>query len=97
MAKDSVLDSEIINLEAYKVFLLDRSPKTHPPDPYIVRGRLYFSWRKKVCFDFAAVMCSIGAPDIPKNFAKGSEVKNTVFLPPHFYRGKIDRFRLKWH
>ena len=32
--KDSVLDSEIINLEAYKVFRLDRSPKNHPPDPY---------------------------------------------------------------
>ena len=32
--KDSVLDSEIINLEAYKVFRLDRSPKTHPPDSY---------------------------------------------------------------
>ena len=32
--KSSVLDSEIFDLEAYKVFRLDRSQKTHPPDPH---------------------------------------------------------------
>ena len=32
--KSSILDSEIFNLEAYKVFRLDRSQKTHPPDPH---------------------------------------------------------------
>ncbi|MCP4457911.1 MAG: hypothetical protein GY816_07800 [Cytophagales bacterium] len=31
--KKSVSDSEIIPVEDYKVFRLDRSPKTHPPDP----------------------------------------------------------------
>ena len=32
--KSSILDSEIFDLEAYKVFRLDRSQKTHPPDPH---------------------------------------------------------------
>ena len=32
--KSSILDSEIFGLEAYKVFRLDRSQKTHPPDPH---------------------------------------------------------------
>ena len=31
--KKSVSDSEILPLEQYKVFRLDRSEKTHPPDP----------------------------------------------------------------
>ena len=31
--KSSILDSEIFDLEAYKVFRLDRSQKTHPPVP----------------------------------------------------------------
>ena len=34
---------------------------------------------KKDCFDFAVVLCSIGAPDLPKNFAKRSEMENSVF------------------
>ena len=32
--KSSILDSEIFDLEAYKVFRLDRSQKTHPPNPH---------------------------------------------------------------
>ena len=44
----------------------------------IVRGRLYILV-KKVFFDFAIKSCSIGAPDIPKNFAKRSEIKKMVF------------------
>ncbi len=31
--KKSVSDNEVIPMEDYKVFRLDRSPKTHPPDP----------------------------------------------------------------
>ena len=41
--------------------------------PILVRGRLCQNGlisKKKVCFDFAVVLCSIGAPDLPKNFAK---------------------------
>ena len=30
----TILDSGIFDLEAYKVFRLDRSQKTHPPDPH---------------------------------------------------------------
>ena len=50
----------------------------------IIRAVYTFFWRKKVCFDFAVVLCSIGAPDIPKNFAKRSQVKNMAFLPLPF-------------
>ena len=32
--KSSILDSEIFDVEAYKVFRLDRSQKAHPPDPH---------------------------------------------------------------
>ena len=32
--KSSILDTEIFDLEAYKVFRLDRLQKTHPPDPH---------------------------------------------------------------
>ena len=32
--KSSIHDSEILDLEAYKVFRLDRSQKTHLPDPH---------------------------------------------------------------
>ena len=48
-------------------------------------------WRKKVCFDFAlaVVLCSIGAPDIPKNFCKRSKVKNMVFEPHPFLPWEI--------
>ena len=35
--KSSILDSEIFDLEAYKVFRLDRSQKTHPPDPIAIK------------------------------------------------------------
>ena len=59
----------------------------------LVRGRLYFFREKKVCFDFAVVMCSIGVPDIPKNFAKRSEVKKKVFFAtPIFTVGKLINF-----
>ena len=34
---------------------------------------------KKVSFDFAIALRSIGAPDIPKNFAQRSEMENMVF------------------
>ena len=44
----------------------------------VVRGRLYI-FTKKVSFDFAITLCSIGAPDIPKNFAQRSEMENMVF------------------
>ena len=53
-------------------------------DSCLVRARLYFFWRKKVCFNFAVELCSIGAPHIPKNFAKRSKVKNMVFEPRPF-------------
>ena len=49
-----------------------------------VHAKNVLIWRKKVCFDFAVVLCSIGAPDIPKNIAKRSEVKNMVFEPRPF-------------
>ena len=48
------------------------------PGPFIL------FWRKKVSFDFAVALHSIDAPDIPKNFAKCSEVKNMVFEPRPF-------------
>ena len=44
----------------------------------LVRGRLYI-FTKKVSFDFAIALCSIGVPDIPKNFAQRSEMENMVF------------------
>ena len=31
--KDSISDNEVISTDKYKVFRLDRSPSTHPPDP----------------------------------------------------------------
>ena len=49
---------------------------------YIVCGRLCQNGlisKKKVSFDFAIALCSIGAPDIPKNFAQLSEMENMVF------------------
>ena len=49
---------------------------------YLVRGRLCQNGlisKKKVSFDFAIALCSIGAPDIPKNFAQRSEMENMVF------------------
>ena len=49
------------------------------PKTFIVRGRLYIFIKKKVSFDFATALCSIGAPDIPKNFAQRSEMENMVF------------------
>ena len=48
----------------------------------LVRGRLCQNSlisTKKVSFDFAIVLCSIGAPDAPKNFAQRSEMENMVF------------------
>ena len=50
------------------------------PLPYatIVRGRLCKKI-KKVSFDFAIALCSIGAPAIPKNFARRSEIENMSF------------------
>ena len=44
----------------------------------IVRGRLYI-FVKKVSFNFAIALFSIGSPDIPKNFAQRSEMENMVF------------------
>ena len=37
------------------------------------------NFQKKVSFDFAIALCSIGAPDIPKNFTQQSEMENMVF------------------
>ena len=45
----------------------------------IVRGRLCKKVKKKVSFDFAIALCSIGAPDIPKNFARRSKMENMAF------------------
>ena len=36
----------------------------------IVRGRLCLICNKKVFFDFAVILCSIGAPDMLKMFAR---------------------------
>ena len=35
--------------------------------------------KKKVSFDFAIALCSIGAPDIPKNFTRRSEMEKMAF------------------
>ena len=51
-------------------------------DEELVRGRLCQNGlisKKKVSFDLAIALCSIGAPDIPKNFAQRSEMENMVF------------------
>ena len=59
----------------------------------LVRGRLCLICKKKVCFDFAISLYSIGAPDIPKNFAKRSEMENMVFrATPNFTVGKLIDF-----
>ena len=50
----------------------------------LVRGRLCLIRKKKVCFDFAIALCSISAPEIPKNFVKRSEMENSVFEPRPF-------------
>ena len=44
-----------------------------------VHAKKELIWRKKVSFDFAVALYSIDATDIPKNFAKSSEVRNIVF------------------
>ena len=51
---------------------------------YTSPGQFIHFSNKKVFFDFAVVLCSIGAPDIPKNFAKRSEMENMVFEPHPF-------------
>ena len=55
------------NMLKYAAFL------KYSPGPFIR------SSNKKVFFDFAVALCSIGAPDIPKNFARRSEMENMVF------------------
>ena len=39
----------------------------------------WYNLQKKVSFDFAIALCSIGTPDIPKNFAQRSKMENMVF------------------
>ena len=62
----------------------------------VVRGHLCQNGlisKKKVCFDFAVTLCSIGAPYIPKNVAKRSEMENMVFwATPIFTAGKLIDF-----
>ena len=62
----------------------------YSPGPFI-------HFYKKVSFDFAIALCSIGAPDIPKKICSAIRDGEHGFLShAHFYRGKINRFCLKW-
>ena len=55
----------------YNIFLNNHT--IYSPGPFI-----HF-YKKKASFDVAIALCSIGAPDIPKNFAQRSEMENMVF------------------
>ena len=52
--------------------------------------------KKKVSFDFAIALCFIGAPDIPKILLGDPGWRTWLFSHTHLYRGKIDRFCLRW-
>ena len=60
-------------------------------------GPFIHFYKKKVSFDFAIALCSIGAPDIPKKFCSAIQDGEHGFLShAHFYHVKIDKFCLKW-